>query len=316
MPTNKMDGKQPTIKQLEYFVCLADTLNFRRAANKLGISQPTLTAQMRALENTLGLPLLERSRNGTLLSPEGKALHEQAMMVVGAMNNLMENATQLAQGPATTFRVGVPPTVGPYLLPLVLPELHQKYEQLKLYVREDVPRKLEEGLRRGDYDLILSPLPLQDSELSVMSLFREPLKFVVPQDHRFAGRHDVDSKELAGERVLTLEEHHHFHKEVQTVCSQIGANVLRDFEGTSLDTLRQMVVMGVGVAFLPGLYVHTELPNPEALHVCEFSDMSIEREHALVWRSSSANRVFFRELTVHFRRIIKTHLKGVVTLLG
>ncbi|MCY7294893.1 hydrogen peroxide-inducible genes activator [Alteromonas sp. a30] len=308
-----MYEKQPTFKQLEYFICLADILNFRQAAAKLGVSQPTLTTQIRSLEETLGITLLERSRNGTFLSPQGKELQEKARHIVESMRDLVDNAQVLAHGPSTTFRLGVPPTVGPYLLPFILPHLHKQYDKLKLYVREDSPRQLEDGLRSGNYDIILSPLPLISSEFSIKTLFREPLKFVVPQDHPLAGRHDVDPQELSGEPVLTLEEHHHFHMQVQNICNQIGANVLRDFEGTSLDTLRQMVVMGMGVAFLPGLYVHSELHRPEALHVCELSNTPIEREHALVWRNGSANRVFFRELTLHFRTIVKEHLSGVVT---
>lgn len=311
-----MAAKRPTFRQLEYFVCLADTLNYRHAAAKLGVSQPTLTSQIRALEESLGLGLLERSRTGTLLSPQGRELLESARGVVGALHELCTSADVLTHGPATTFRLGVPPTVGPYLLPYVLPQLHKQYEQLKLYVREAAPRQLEEGLLHGEYDLVLSPLPLSSTELSLESLFLEPLKFVVPSDHALAGRDYVAPEELANERVLTLEEHHHFHRQVQDVCSKLGANVQRDFEGTSLDTLRQMVVMGVGVAFLPGLYVHSELHNPEALHVCELSDKPIEREHALVWRNTSANRVFFRELAKRLRDIVSDTLKGVVVTQG
>lgn len=308
-----MIEKQPTLRQLEYFIALADTLNYRKAAAKLGVSQPTLTTQVRSLEETLGIALLERSRTGTMLSPQGRKLVQGARDVVNSMHALVENAHMIAHGPSMTFRLGVPPTVGPYLLPFVLPYLHQQYENLKLYVREGAPRQLEEGLERGEYDLILSPLPLMSNELAVESLFREPLKFVVPQDHHFSGREYVVPSELTGEPVLTLEEHHHFHRQVHDICVQIGANVQRDFEGTSLDTLRQMVVMGVGVAFLPGLYVHSELHHPQALHVCELAEYPIEREHALAWRKNSANRVFFRELTKHVRISIKENLSNIVT---
>lgn len=304
--------KRPTLRQLEYFVCLAETLNYRQAAAKLGVSQPTLTSQVQSLEDALGIGLLERSRTGTLLSPQGRELLNHARTVVNAVNQLAENADVLVHGPANTFKLGVPPTVGPYLLPFVLPPLHKEFEKLKLYVREGSPRHLEEGLLRGEYDVILTPLPVHATELSIESLFLEPLKFVVPSDHPLAGRVDVAPAELAGERVLTLEEHHHFHRQVQDICARIGAQVLRDFEGTSLDTLRQMVVMGVGVAFLPGLYVHSELHNPEALYVCELQDNRIQREHALVWRNTSANRVFFRELAFHLRNIIQQTLGSVV----
>lgn len=291
---------------------LAQSLNFRNAAASLGISQPTLTNQINALETALGMTLLERSRTGTILSPQGRELLRSARQVVDAMQVFAQSADTLLNGPATTFRLGVPPTLGPYLLPFVLPELHQKYEQLKLYVREEPPRQLEERLLQGEFDLILSPLPMASSELSVDPLFVEPLKFVVPSDHVLASKERIQPQDISGQNVLTLEEHHHFHRQVQQICDQLNANVQRDFEGTSLDTLRQMVVMGLGVAFLPGLYVHSELHRPEEVHVFELEGMPVVRQHALVWRNTSANRVFFRELASEFRHIIQQKLSTVV----
>ena len=109
-----------------------------------------------------------------------------------------------------------------------------------------------------------------------------------------------------------MEDKHHFHHQVLDICNELGAELQRDYEGTSLDTLRQMVVMGMGAAFLPGLYVHSEMHNPESLHVCEIKNKPILRQHALAWRNTSPSRVFFRELADRFRRIIKARLSHVV----
>ncbi|GLS25688.1 hyaluronan synthase [Marinibactrum halimedae] len=295
-----------------YFVELANTLNFRKAAEKLGVSQPTLTAQISALEETVSLSLFERSRTGTFLSPQGRAVLASAKQLVTSMNHFEETAKALAEGPATTFRMGVPPTLGPYLLPFVLPDMHARYESLKLYVREEAPRSLSQSLLAGEYDLIISPLSADSPELSSVPLFTEPLKFVVPTDHRLSGEDWVSPQDIRGESVLILEEHHHFHGQVRDICASLGANVLRDFEGTSLDTLRQMVVMGIGVTFLPGLYIHSELHRPEALHVCELKGLPIMRQHSLVWRHGSPARVLFRELAMTLRQIIKQQLGDVV----
>ncbi|WP_086932920.1 hydrogen peroxide-inducible genes activator [Agarilytica rhodophyticola] len=307
-----MNKKRPTLKHLEYFVVTASILNFRRAAEQLDISQPTLTAQIAAMEDLLNLQLFERSRSGTWLSPQGRALLPAAKQLLDAMGHFEEAALTLAEGSATTFRLGVPPTLGPYLLPHVLPDLHGKYERLKFYVREKPHLELVQQLIEGEFDIILAPTPMNSPELVVENLFIEPLKFVVPSSHSLAVEKTVKPEQITGENVLTLEGQHHFHKQVQDICEQVGATVLRDYEGTSLDTLRQMIVMGLGVAFLPGLYVHSELHRPEALHVSELEGVSIVRQHALAWRKSSASRTVFRELTKSIRTILKKRLGSVV----
>ncbi len=310
----QLGNKSITIKQLRYFLTVAETLNYRRAAQQLGISQPALTTQITALEEALGLSLLERSRAGTQLSPAGRNLLPHARQVLLSLRGFEEAAGHLAEGHHVTYRLGVPPTVGPYLLPYVLPEIHQRYQALKLYVREDSPRGIQQGLVEGRYDLAIVPLPLVAAELAMEPLFSEPLKFVISSEHPLAGRELIKPSQLRGEKVLTLEDQHHFHHQVQDICERLGALVLRDYEGTSLDTLRQMVVMGLGVAFLPGLYVHSELHHPEALQVCEIKGMSIRRQHALVWRASAPNRAFFRELASTLRTLIANRLAGVVAV--
>ncbi len=311
--TNHMPNtKLPTIRQLQYFVAIADASSYRYAASDLGISQPALTAQIAALETTLEVPLFERSRKGTLLSPEGRELLPEAREILLRTQGLAEYAAMISRGYQTTYKLGVPPTLGPYLLPNVLPELHNRYHDLKLYVREAAPQILEKQLLEGVYDLAIVPLPLTVEELATEPLFIEPLKFVVPSDHRLAGISEVTPSQLRGEKVLTLEEHHHFHHQVQELCHRLGAHVQRDYEGTSLDALRQMVVMDMGVAFLPGLYVHSEMHNPEALHVCELKAMPIRRQHALVWRTNAPGRTFYRELAEHLREIIGTRFRNVV----
>ena len=306
--------KSPSLRQLQYFLTVAEFGSYRRAAEELGISQPALTSQIASLETMLGLTLLERSRSGTLPSPEGRELLHQARQVLLAMRGFSDSAELLSLGHQTTYKLGIPPTVGPYLLPNVLGELHERYHDMKLYVREDAPRALQQELIEGGLDLAIVPLPLVSPDLAMEPLFTEPLKFVVPAEHPLAGRQVVTPSQLRGESVLVLEEKHHFHHQVHELCDKLGATVLRDYEGTSLDTLRQMVVMGLGVAFLPGLYVHSEMHIPEALHVCELKSMPIHRQHALVWRAAAPGRIFYRELAAYLRGVIKQRLGHVVSV--
>lgn len=306
--------KQPTLSQVKYFVAVARQLSFRRAAQSLGVSQPTLTAQIQALEKNMSVSLFERNRHGTLLTPQGKALLGHADKILQATRRFNDTARELVDGATTTYRLGVPPTLGPYLLPHILPELHKRFNKLKFYVREGAPQQLEDGLLNGDFDLIISPASHESSQLVVAELFTEPLKLVMPSDHTLAGHAYIQPSQIKGEKVLTLEDTHHFHYQIQRICRQIDAHVHRDYEGTSLDTLRQMVVMGVGVSFLPGLYVHSELHRPDELHVCELLDMPITRLHHLIWRNTAPSRVFFKELSQFIRTIVAHKLADVVTV--
>ncbi|WP_317931109.1 hydrogen peroxide-inducible genes activator [Halioxenophilus sp. WMMB6] len=306
----------PVLNQINYFVEVARQQSYRSAAQQLGVSQPTLTSQIAALEKTLGVTLFERSRSGTQLSPQGRMLLEPAQEVLQASLRFSDLARTMADDSQTTYRLGVPSTLGPYLLPYVLPELHARFAKLKFYVRDAPPLQLEQGLLAGEFDLVISPMYSESSQIIAAELFVEPLKFVIPSDHRLAGQQFIEPADIKDESVLTLENSHHFHYQILDICNKLGAKVLRDYEGTSLDTLRQMVVMGMGVAFLPGLYIHSELHRPEALHVCELSNMPIVRRHSLVWRNTAPGRVFFRELAGHFREIIGQQLASAVKVLG
>lgn len=298
----------PTLKQLEYFVCLADSNTFRRAAERLGISQPTLSAQIYALEKSLQLTLLERGRTGATLTPAGRELLVNARQVIEEMRGLMDQASMIGGGSGGTFRIGVSPTVGPYLLPHILSELHQEYSKLKLYVRENMPKTLELDLLEGRLDLVLIPLPFNSKKFTTEVLFHEPLQLIAPSDHKLAGLKKVKASHLRGQNVLTLEEQYSHYHQVQTVCEELGANILRDYEGTSLDALRQMVVMGMGIAFLPSLYIYSEIHRPESLIVANVEKLKLSRTHVLAWRKNSPNRAFYRQLAASIRKLVKKNL--------
>ena len=307
-----MDRPRPTARQIEYFIAIADTLSFNRAAQRLNVSQSTLTSQIVSLEESLGLQLFERSRSGTLLTTVGRELHPNALKVIEEFQGFVDRAESMTRGPAGTYRLGVTPTLGPYLLPYVLPALHTRYGALRLSVREDAPRSLEAGLASGKHDLILTALPVDDSRLTVAPLFREPLKLILPADHRLAERERIHRRDLAGEPVLTIDEHHHFHRQIEELCGRLGAHIRRDYEGTSLDTLRHMVVMGLGIAFLPSLYVRSEIHRPEELRVATLGGETIERTHALAWRAASPARQLFRNIADEIRALVVRDLQGVL----
>lgn len=309
-----MNKNQPTLKQLEYFSEVCNVGNFRRAAEKLDISQPTLTAQISALETTLNVTLFERSRRGTQVTPEAVELLPQANRVLEEMRAFINKAEANHEGPGGTYKLGVTPTIGPYFLPHILPSIHKTYKSLQLYIREGAPLDLKHDLLMGRYDCILTPLPITTPDLSVYPLFDEPLKLVVSADHHLATETTISDLHLRGERVLSLEDHYHMHQQVEKLCERLGARLAKDYEGTSLDTLRHMVVMGMGIAFLPSLYIDSEVHRPEELKVFDIPAADIARSIALVWRNTAPARGFYKELAQFMRQTIALNLMSTVSL--
>ena len=297
-----------SLKQLQYFAAVAEYGSFRQAAFRLGITQPTLSNQIAIMEKALKIQLFERTRKGINVTPQGRELLLSARRVLEEAQGFISQSAILSGGGIGTFRLGVTPTLGPYLLPHILTPIHNKYSDLKLYVRENAPSELETGLINGQHDLILTTLPIMSSELVVAPLFREPIKLALARDHRLADRQTINREDLLGEPVLTISEHHLFHRQITELCERVGAHVLRDYEGTSLDTLRQMVVMGMGVAFLPALYAKSEIRNEEELRVADVDGINVVRNHALVWRNTSPASSFYRQLSEEIKSMIETNL--------
>lgn len=181
-----MGGQMPNLRQLEYLVALADTGNFRRAAELVNTTQPTLSEQLKALEVRLGAQLVERSRTRVVITPIGEQVVSVARRMLADSNEITRLAASGGRELSGVLRLGLPATIGPYLLPHVVPELHRRYPDLRLYVREELPGELPALLESGKQDVIVSLLPLRNANLVVQSLFREPLHLVVAADHPLA----------------------------------------------------------------------------------------------------------------------------------
>lgn len=307
---------RPTLQQLMYFLAVAEHASFRRAAEHLGISQPTLTGHISAMEKRLNIQLFERSRAGTHISPAGRKLLEPARQIVEEVDTLAALADQARSGARGVYRLGVSPTLGPYLLPHLLPALHQRYGELRLHVREDIPARLEHDLAQGQYDLILTTLPLNNSQLRSTPLLRESIALVLPMDHPLSRQHSIRGVDLAGLQILTIEDRHQYSRHIQQLCARLGAEVLQDYQGTSLDSVRVMVVMGLGAAFLPALYISSEIgERADTLRITRLADEELSRTHVLVWRPSSPARGFFLQLAKDIRALIADmQVPGVHTL--
>jgi LysR family transcriptional regulator, hydrogen peroxide-inducible genes activator len=305
-----------SLKQLRYYLIAAKHKSLRQASRELKISQPSLSAQLKGLEESLGVNLFERNRGGVLLTPIGRELVNEANQAINATKSIIDAANYAKNGPSGTFRLGASPSLGPYSLPNVLPSIHKEYKGVKFFVREEVPALLYEGLLTGKYDLILTILPVDDHSITVSKLFRESIYLVVNTEHYLAKNKTITAEQLAGLEVLTIEEHHLFYAQVEALCNKFNAKLLRDYEGTSLDSIRQMVQMGMGAAFLPALYVRSEIKNKDKLKVLKVEGESIYRDNVLCWRNTSPLRSFYKSLSIFIQNILAKEFKAEITLLS
>lgn len=277
-----------TLRQLEYFVAIADHRHFGRAAGALHVSQPALSHQLRALEASFGITLVERNTRSLQLTPIGLELLDDARALLLKLNDMKDRAALASEKPLGRIRFGVTPTLGPYLMPGIIEALHKESPDLRLFIRENIPALQLEELADGALDMMLSPLPVAGDTFFVEPLFREPLHIVAPPDHPLAERGDLTESDLAGTTFLTLDHRHHYHRQLGAICERLGARILGDYEGTSLDSLRQMVGSGVGFAILPDLYLRSDAGGAGMVAVLRPRGWSDYRSIAAVWRRNSA----------------------------
>lgn len=277
----------PTIRQLQYLVAVDDARHFGRAAQAVHVTQPTLSQQIKELELRLGARLIERGRP-IQLTPIGREVAERARKVMLEIGEIQGLAKRSASGLAGTIRLGVTPTLGPYLIPSAVVRLHRDHPELRLYIREGIPDEQLAELSRGALDMMICPLPVTPAGMDVEPLFEEQLHLVGAPDHALFGKKAIKRSDLQGEPVLSLDRRHHFHRQAQDICAELGAELLLDYEGTSLDSLRQMAGSGIGLAILPELYLRSETGGENMVRRFDIPDWSASRSIAAVWRSGTA----------------------------
>ena len=209
--------------------------------------------------------------------------------MLDAAQGILDLSVTLKSGLAGTIRMGTSATLGPYLMPHVVGDLHRSHPDLRLYIREATPRELLRQLSDGAQDLILTQLPVTGAALHVARLFREPLSVAMPSDHALSAKDGLDNEDLRDETILSLSPAYTLHEQISALCAETGAHLSRDYEGTSLDALRQMVAMGMGLTFLPALYVRSEIDARPAGDVATrpFRGRRFSRSVGLVWRKNT-----------------------------
>lgn len=289
--------QQISLRQLRYVVALGSEASFTRAAVACGVSQPSLSQAIRQLEEALGAPLVERGARA-FLTPLGREVAERARRILLEVRDLGELVGAGAGDAALlgTIRLGVTPTIGAYLLPRLVARLHQQFHDLRVHVRENPPAALVEGLAAGTHDVILAQLPLQAPGAQVERLFREPLHLAMAADHPLASRDMIGREDLAGQDLLTLQRGYRLAEQTIAIAEEAGARVREEYEGTSLDAIRQMAGMGMGLAVLPELYVRQEIRTGDDVVARPFRGGRHYREMGLLWRSGVARAAAYKRL--------------------
>ncbi|MBY4598355.1 LysR family transcriptional regulator [bacterium BD-1] len=289
------------LRDLRYLVALADLRHFGRAAEACHVSQPTLSTQIRKLEEELGVSLVERAPRHVMLTPAGQDIALRARRVLAEVEQMRETARRTADPEAGSVRLGLFPTLGPYLLPHVVPRIRRRFPRLELLLVEEKTETILHMLRDGKLDAAVLALPLHEDWADSEFLFEEPFLLAVPEGHPLSGRHDLTLADLGDQHLLLLEEGHCLRDQALEVCGLAGAGEKEGFRATSLETLRQMVAAGVGVTLLPVLAVKPPVPPSANLRLLPFRNPPPSRRLALVWRRSSAMAAFLRELAGELR---------------
>ena len=276
------------LRDLQYLVALAEHRHFGRAAEASFVSQPTLSTQIRKLEEELGVTLVERTPRKVMLTPAGREMAERARRVLAEVEQMKEAARRSRDPEAGSVRLGIFPTLGPYLLPHVVPRLRERFPKLELLLVEEKSPVLLERLHEGKLDAALLALPLHDDSLHVEFLFEEPFLLAVPSGHRLAGARALSMADIADERLLLLEDGHCMRDQALDVCRLAGAGEKTGFQATSLETLRQMVAANVGVTLLPVLSVKPPVAHSDEISLLPFRDPPPSRRIAMAWRRTSA----------------------------
>lgn len=284
-----------TIRQLEYLVALAETENFGRAAEQCFVTQPALSAQMAQLEKTLGIDLIERGRKSTL-TPAGEIAVARAREILADLRRLRDETASYQSPLAGWLRLGVLPTVAPYLLPKAMPALQQAYPRLQLELREAPARELTAALHGGSLDVVLTALGDDLGAVEEWSVLEDPYLLLAPANHPLHQKRGLTQADLIGHPLLLLEDGHGLNPQVLEACALRAGPNASDFRGSSLRTLVGMVASGLGITLLPELAAETELAQDSGLKLARFDTPEPKRDLGLVWRRGAIRSRDFRLL--------------------
>ena len=302
----------PTVKQLQYLVALRRFGHFGKAADACFVTQSTLSAGLRELETLLGTTLVERTRRVVRFTALGEKIADKAVSVLRETEELAEMARAQGRPLHGDLRMGVIPTIAPFLLPTMLPRLRQQWPELKLYLREETSSAACEALHRGQLDCVLLALPFACGDVDSTALFEDPLFVAYPRGEA-PDEPSIDAAEIDERRLLLLEDGHCLKDHALSACNRPELRANAEMMGTSLHTLVQMVDNGLGLTFVPGMAIEAGLLTGTRVDARPLRSDHPYRRISLIWRKSSPREAEFKMLATTLLRIAGDLVPDAVT---
>jgi len=290
-------------RDLQYLVALSDHCHFGKAAEACFVSQPALSMQIKKLEESLGIKLLERTNKSVLLTDTGIAITERARQILNQVEE-MRDLAKFAKDPySRELKIGIIPTLAPYLLPLIIPSLSRKFPKVTLYLIEEQTAVLIEKLKAGKLDAAFLAHPVFEASFATSLLFEEEFLLAVPSTHPLAKRKAIKQNDLVNQNVLLLEEGHCMREQTLALCHKMNASETHNFRATSLETLRHMVAAGNGVTLMPKLAQKLR----DGVSYIPFSSPKPVRSIGLYWRLSAAKNAVLEDMATQIKKIATKH---------
>lgn len=280
------------LKDLKYLVSVSEHRHFGKAAEACFVSQPALSMQIKKLEDTLGMQLFERTNKSVMLTESGMHIVEHAKQILNKIDEMYEIA-KLSKDPyAGELRIGIFPTLAPYLLPLIMPKLAKKFPRVSFYLTEKKSPELVDLLRQGKLHAAFLALPILDNHFKIQPLFKEEFLLCTSSQHELSGKSVIKHRDLQSYDILLLDEGHCLREQALSFCHLMATDEVKGFRATSLETLRHMVGAGIGVTLMPKLACQKQ----SNLAYISFKDAKPSREIGLVWRVSGVKNSLLSEI--------------------
>ena len=292
------------LRELEYLIAVDEERHFHRAAERCFVSQPTLSGQLKKLEEELGVLLIERNNRKVAMTEAGKAVVELARNVLTNTNAIKDIARNFQDPMMGDVRVGIIPTIAPYLLPIIMPHLHNHFKNLKLWLYEYQTHVCLEKLQRSELDCLILALPIEKHDFSEQDLFREPFRLAVNRDQLLAKKKQVNMGDIAQKKLLLLEEGHCLRGHILDVCLLAGVKEQEHYQATSLETLRHMVGEGMGMTLMPELAVPKKTTKADEIRYIEFSDPKPNRRIGMLYKKNSYREETFNNISELIKSVL------------
>ena len=294
------------LRDLEYLVAVGELKHFRKAAEKCFVSQPTLSGQLKKLERYLGVQLIERTTRNVFLTPIGEEIVKTSRIILADVASIENMVATYSDPMCGTINIGLIPTIAPYLLPLIVQPINEAYPQIEIILHEVQTDVMLEKLSEGTLDAGILAVPIEMKGLDEITLYTEPFYVAANNQHMFASKLSIKIEDLQDETLLLLEEGHCLRGQVMDVCSQTMTKERKDFQGTSLETIRHMVSTGIGITLIPQTAIdYKNLIQNASIKYIPFKKPAPARRVGLLFRKTSNRKVCFEKLAASIQSIIQ-----------